>query len=138
MPLRAGLIQINVTDLAEARRFFRDAVGVPLRERFGPDGPFELVLDGGTPVLVYRVERSVPVEYGRDTGVTVVFFTDRIEEAVRRMAARGVTFLPIPWSPDESGIAPCPYGRFIAFRDPSGNVHELLEPKVEGPAASCS
>ena len=125
---KTALIQINVTDLHEARAFYGETLGIGLRERFGPDGPFELELGSGAPVLVYLVSKSVPVEYGEQTGVTLVLETDDIEGTVATWRERGVEFLPIPWSKEESGIAPCPYGRFIAFRDPFGNAHEVLEP----------
>lgn len=129
MTLRTGLIQINVTDLQAARSFYGETLGIELHERFGGDGPFELELGDGPPVLVYQVERRVEVDYGNQTGLTLVLFTDDIEEKVAAWRARGVEFIPIAWSEDESGIAGCPYGRFIAFRDPFGNVHELLEPQ---------
>lgn len=128
MTLRTGLIQINVTDLGAARRFYGETLGIGLRERFGPEGPFELELGDGPPVLVYQVERRADVDYGNQTGVTLVIQTDDVEGTAARWREGGVDLIPIPWSEDESGIAPCPYGRFIAFRDPFGNVHELLEP----------
>ena len=128
MALRTGMIQLNVTDLAEARAFYGEALGIPLDEDFGPEAPFELDLGAGPTVLVYQVARSVPVDYGEQTGVTLVLYTDDLDGTVARWRERGVEFIPIEWSEDESGIAGCPYGRFIAFRDPFGNVLELLQP----------
>ncbi len=128
MALRTGLIQINVTDLQEARAFYGERLGIPLRDRFGPDGPFELELGEGPPVLVYQVPVAVPVDYGNQTGVTLVLYTDDLEGTVATWRERGVELIPIEWSEEDSGIAPCPYGRFIAFRDPFGNALELLEP----------
>ena len=126
--LRTGLIQLNVTDLHAARTFYGETLGIGLRERFGPDGPFELDLGDGPPVLVYQVPKAVPVEYGEQTGVTLVLTTDDIEQTVATWRERGVDLIRIAWSEEESGIAGCPYGRFIAFRDPFGNALELLEP----------
>jgi catechol 2,3-dioxygenase-like lactoylglutathione lyase family enzyme len=128
MTFGLGIVQVNVTDLAEARRFYGTVLGLPLREPFGPDGPFELELGPGPVVLVYRVSKSAPPGYPEQTGVTVAFRTADIVATVTAWRARGVEFVPIAWSPDRSGIANCPYGRFIAFRDPFGNVHELIEP----------
>ena len=128
MALRIGIVQINVTDLKAARIFYGDTLGIPLIEKFGPDTPFELDLGAGPTVLVYGVERSVPVDYGKQTGVTLVLYTDDIESTVGGWRAAGVEFISIEWSEDETGIAGCPFGRFIAFKDPFGNVHELLEP----------
>lgn len=128
MPFGIAIVQINVTDLQEARRFYGEVLGLPTREPFGADGPFELALGDGPTVLVYQVARSVPVDYGEETGVTLVIRTDDVDGTAARWRASGVELVPVPWSPDDSGIAPCPYGRFIAFRDPFGNVHELLQP----------
>ncbi len=99
-----------------------------MREPFGAQGPFELDLGPGPTVLVYQVAKSVAVAYGEQTGLTLVIYTDDIEDTVAAWRAQGVEMIPIAWSEDESGIAPCPYGRFIAFRDPFGNAHELLQP----------
>jgi len=129
------MIQVNVTDLAEARRFYRDVLGVPLREPFGAEGPFELDLGVPVTVLVYAVPRRVPVDYPEQTGLTLVLHTDDLERTVSRWRDAGVDFVPIAWSQDASGIARCPYGRFIAFRDPFGNVHELLQPDGDAGAA---
>jgi lactoylglutathione lyase len=128
MGMHAGMLQINVTDLAEARRFYRDVLGISVREPFGADGPFELELGPGPTYFVYQVSKSVPVEYGEQTGLTLVLYTDDLEGSVLRWRESGVEFIPIAWSDDASGIAACPYGRFIAFRDPFGNVFELLQP----------
>jgi catechol 2,3-dioxygenase-like lactoylglutathione lyase family enzyme len=130
MAFRTGIVQINVTDLGSARAFYGESLGIPLIEKFGPDAPFELDLGPGPTVLVYQVERSVPVDYGHQTGVTLVIYTDDIAETVGAWRAAGVEFIPIEWSEDETGIAGCPFGRFIAFKDPFGNVHELLEPRA--------
>jgi len=128
MAFTTGMLQINVTDLHAAREFYRDTLGFRVREPFGPDGPFELDLGPGPTVLVYQVAKAVPVEYGEQTGLTLVIHTDDLDGTVAAWRAKGVDLLSIPWSQEESGIAPCPYGRFIAFRDPFGNVHELLQP----------
>lgn len=128
MAFHAGMLQINVTDLHEARRFYRDTLGLPVREPFGADGPFELDLGPGPTVFVYQVAKSIPVEYGEQTGLTLVIYTDDLDGNVADWRAKGVELIPIAWSEDESGIAACPYGRFIAFRDPFGNAHELLQP----------
>lgn len=131
MTLGFGIAQmnINVTDLTRAKAFYADTLGFKARERFGPDAPFELVFASGPVVMVYRVERVVPFDYPKQTGTVLVFSTDDIQRTVRDWKAKGVSFIRIAWSKDESGIAETPLGPFIAFRDPFGNVHELLQPR---------
>jgi hypothetical protein len=132
MALRVGITQINVTDLAVAWSFYVETLGIPGRWSLGPGKPFELDLGPGPQVLVYRVTRISPRTYPDDTGVTLVFYTDDILRTVTDWRAAGVEFIPIDWATDPSGIAPTPFGPFIAFRDPFANVHELLQP-VAGP-----
>ena len=40
---------------------------------------------------------------------------------------KGIEFIPVPWSEDDTGIGSCPFGSFIAFKDPDGNTHEILQ-----------
>lgn len=130
--LRVGIVQINVSDLDEAWRFYVETLGIPGRRTLGPGRPFELELGAAAPgrpaVLVYPVTRRVERAYPEETGVTLVLHTDDIRATVAEWRARGVSFIRIAWSRDETGIADTPFGPFIAFRDPFGNVHELLQP----------
>lgn len=131
MGIRLGIAQINVMDLAQAKEFYANRLGFTCREVFGPGAPFLIEIEGGPRVLVYRATKQAPNDYPAQTGTTLVFHTDDIGATVERWRSSGVEFIPIAWSRDDSGIADCPFGRFIAFRDPSGNIHELLEPYPE-------
>jgi predicted enzyme related to lactoylglutathione lyase len=125
--MKIGLLQINVTCLQKAKEFFVGVLGITHRESLGPEAPFELVLEGEPKVLVYLVDQPVVSEY-ENQGTTIVFYTDDLDGTMMRWKEKGVEFLRIPWSEEESGAAGCPFGRFIAFKDPFGNVFELLQP----------
>jgi hypothetical protein len=138
MPLRIGVVEIDVVDLDAAWQFFVETLEIPGRS-IGHEGevgawgvgrgkPFELDLGEGHRVLVYRGSVPTPNVYPNGTGVKLAFFTDDIVGTIAAWRAKGVEFIPIEWSPDASGIASSPFGPFIAFRDPFGNVHELLQP----------
>lgn len=128
--LQVGIVQINVTDLDAAWRFYVDTLGIGGRWALGPGKPFELDLGpGGPTVLIYPARTVSRLDYPSGTGVTLVLFTDDIRATVAEWKAKGVTFIRIAWAKDESGIADTPFGPFIAFRDPFGNVHELLQPR---------
>jgi hypothetical protein len=130
MTIGVGIVQINVTDLDIAWTFYVDTLGIPGRRRLGVNKPFEL--DIGPPtVLVYPVSQIVPRPYPDSTGVTLVFHTNDIVNTVSSWRTKGVHFIPIAWAPDPSGIAPTPFGPFIAFQDPFMNVHELLQPVLD-------
>ena len=124
---RLGIVQINVTDRAKALHFYRDALGLEVKEPHGSNGPFEVEVPGAPTILVYSADRLAESAYETQR-ITLTFYTDRLEETIRTWNGRGVEFAPISWSKEQSGIADCPYGRFIAFKDPFGNVFELLQP----------
>jgi len=127
MAIHLGIVQINVTDPAVAWKFYVDTLGLSGRWLAGRRA-FELAIPAGPMVLVYPATRATPNGYPDGTGVVLVLYTDDLDSAVKQWRARDVEFIPIGWAEDESGIGRSPYGRFIAFRDPSGNVLELLEP----------
>lgn len=127
-----GLIQINVLDMSEARRFYIETLGfTELQLPMSVGSATALRNPYGPPILLYPVPHRMPSEYPLGTGATIVFHVDGIDRIRGEWSAKGVEFIRIAWSEEESGIAPCPFGRFIAFRDPSGNVHEILEPWPE-------
>ncbi len=117
-----------MTDLALAWEFYVETLGIPGRRALGPGKPFELVIDPQLRVLVYLVSRLRQRDYPAETGVTLVFHTPDISRTMQEWQAAGVTFIPIAWSTTSTGVAETPFGPFIAFRDPFGNVHELLQP----------
>lgn len=127
--MTVGLLQINVTDARKAREFYIDTLGFPVKPGTEDFGITVIDNEGGAPILLYPVERAVPVDYPNQTGSTIVFYVNDVEKTVEEWRERGVEFISIAWSEEESGIAPCPFGRFIAFRDPFGNVHEILQPE---------
>jgi catechol 2,3-dioxygenase-like lactoylglutathione lyase family enzyme/uncharacterized integral membrane protein len=146
MTLRIGVAEIDVTDLETAWEFYVETLGIrgrsishdgPVTE-FGEWGtgrgqPFELDLGVGHVVLVYRASVLAESAYPYGTGVKLVFYTDDISNTVAAWRAKGVEFIPIAWSSDPSGVADSPFGPFIAFRDPFGTIHELLQPTSPGP-----
>jgi len=140
MNYKLGLVQINVTDRKRAEEFyvntldFKKIIRDPLTgvESGGDSDSGPIFLDngcGGT-ILLYplNITKYIPFDYPDQTGVVLVIYVDDIDETYRDWRAKGVEFIKIDWSEEESGIANCPFGRFIAVRDPFGNVFEILEP----------
>ena len=119
---RVSMVQVNVTDLEKAKRFYCDLLG------FGLEAEHErgLVLqhDGPTFVL-HRVERPGLPDYPNAGRTLLVLHSDDLDDDVRRLRAAGVVFLqPQP--------VQSPAGRTIGFLDPFGNVHELVQPRAAG------
>jgi catechol 2,3-dioxygenase-like lactoylglutathione lyase family enzyme len=111
----------SVDDLAAARAFYGETLGLPLSE---PTGQLRLVLGGGGSVLVYDKPNHVPATF------TVLNFpvTD-IEQVVAELTRRGVVFEHYPgMEQDAQGIERSGRGPLIAwFKDPAGNILSVLQ-----------
>jgi catechol 2,3-dioxygenase-like lactoylglutathione lyase family enzyme len=127
--LGIGIVQINVTDLNRAWQFYVETLGLNGKQIFGRGKAFQLEPDRNGPIiLVYPVAKMSQRDYPNETGLTLVFYVDDLQLTVAEWRQKGVSFIPISWARDKSGIAESPFGLFIAFQDPFGNVHELLQP----------
>lgn len=128
MPVRLGYVQIGVTDLQASRRFYVDVLGCEPDEAASAHGVPVLRVPGGATLLLYPVEERAPSAYPDGTGPVLIFVVDDLDAVHARWSAAGVRFRRIAWSEEATGIAACPFGRFVAFEDPDGTVHEVLQP----------
>ena len=111
-----------VKDIAAAKAFYTDALGLDAREE---NGMLTLRFAGGRPILVYPKPDHTPATY------TILNFpVDDVEAAVEELTAKGVVFEHYEGTPAETD----PKGVFrgggplIAwFTDPSGNVMSVIE-----------
>jgi catechol 2,3-dioxygenase-like lactoylglutathione lyase family enzyme len=111
-----------VKDVAAARSFYRDALGLQVTEE---NGMLTLRLAGDRPVIVYPKPDHVPATY------TILNFpVDDIEAAVAELTARGVEFEHYEGTQtetDEKGIFRGGGPLIAWFTDPSGNVMSVIE-----------
>src|SRR6478736_4102123 len=115
-----------VPDIAAARAFYGDTLGLRTAER---DGLLFLTLGGGETVLVYPKPDHEPAAF------TILNFpVDHLEGAVDELAGRGVRFERYEgFNQDERGISRDPGGPPIAwFRDPAGNILSVLQDGTVG------
>ena len=114
---------VAVTDLEQARAFYRERLGLRLLD----ETPFALRFGagGGTQVSVRRGQPS--------PGQTAAHFevTD-LEEAIRVLASRGVAFQEYDAPRTVNFIAQIGPARAAWFTDPDGNVFGLREGPVPG------
>lgn len=111
-------VSIYVDDLDAATEFYTRQLGFNVRSR---PVPFIVELDHERVSLVLcRAEVRTNQAYPSGSGVAIGLAWDDIEATAKRMKADGVEVLIS--TPEEF-----PGGRFIAVRDPAGNVVELLE-----------
>ena len=118
--LRFGKLLVFVTSLDEAKRFYGDVLGLSLASEANdmllfrqPD--FELA------IFSCR-QAAAPDRHSEVAGSTFVFSVPSVEQAMRDLQSKGVQFL-------HSEPADGPLGRYAAFADPFGNVHEISEPR---------
>jgi len=109
-----------VDDLAEAKAFYGETLGLAIKELdVGADEPLlELALPD-RPILIYPKPDLVPANY------TILNFPVwDVEAAVDGLAARGVEFERYPgFDQDEKGIdRNGPAGGIAWFTDPAGNI----------------
>lgn len=111
-----------VTDVDEAKRFYKERLGLTLLEetpagcRFGAGKGSQLTVRGGQPAA---------------GGQTVLHFeVDDIEAVVRDLTSRGVTFEEYETPKTVNFIAQFGPARGAWFKDPAGNVLGLREGPV--------
>jgi glyoxylase I family protein len=111
---------IFVPDLEVAKRFYCETLGFPLKEE---DAHRLAFVHEGCDFIAFKCASAATVEnYSQVSRSVFVFEVASIDEALRDLRAKGVSFLH-----DEP--AENDFSRYAAFQDPFGNVHEIYEPK---------
>lgn len=111
---------IFVSDMAEAKRFYRDVLGFSVKleavnrlEFFHP----------GCDFVAFKGEKNSVIEdYGNIARSVFVFEVDSVKQTMVELRRRGVNFLHEEPAENE-------FSRYAAFSDPFGNVHEIFERK---------
>ena len=110
-----------VTDMARARRFYEDTLGLCLTRREVRE--FEWVeydLDGGTFALTDLTEGGAP---SADAGGSIAFEVQNVDETVEQLRAKGVRVKLEPLS--------TPVCRLAVILDSEGNaltLHQVTQP----------
>ncbi|GAA0405027.1 glyoxalase [Acrocarpospora corrugata] len=109
----------SVDDIAEARKFYGETLGLNVSER---NGLLFLHLAGDRDTLVYpKGDQHAPATY-----TTLNFPVPDIEAAVEELVARGITFERYE-GVDDKGVFR-QGGPLIAwFKDPAGNILSVLQ-----------
>jgi catechol 2,3-dioxygenase-like lactoylglutathione lyase family enzyme len=110
-----------VDDLAAARRFYEQTLGLRCSEE---NGLLRLHVGDGQDVIVYPKPDFIPATY-----TVLTFEVDDIDSAVDALGAAGVRFERYAeFHQDERGIARGGSGPHIAwFMDPAGNILAVLQ-----------
>jgi catechol 2,3-dioxygenase-like lactoylglutathione lyase family enzyme len=110
----------SVDDLAAAKAFYGDTLGLRVSER---NGLLTLHLAGDRDTLVYPKSNHVPATY------TILNFpVDDIDRAVDQLTERGVTFERYEgMGQDDKGINRAGGPLIAWFTDPAGNILSVLQ-----------
>lgn len=107
---------IYVSDLTHALDFYTQALGYEVKARYG--SCIAQLQSQGATLVIQEIERGQACP---DRPCTVLAFkTDDIAESMAQVVAAGGILL-------NDKPQPCPVGVFIAFKDPAGVLHELLQ-----------
>lgn len=110
-------ISIYAHDLDKAADFYSTVLGLKVKHKM----PYIVVLDhDGVDLVLCQAEKPTQSSYPAGSAVVLGFPTANLAESIKSMKAKGVGL--VHDAPQEF-----PQGQYVAFRDPSGNVHELLE-----------
>lgn len=112
-----------VDDVAEARKFYGETLGMKVSEADEPMSMLVLHIAGDRDVLVYHKPDHVPASF------TVLNFpVEDIDEAVDELVERGVRFERYDGSEqDEKGIQRGGGSLIAWFEDPAGNVLSVIQ-----------
>ena len=111
---------IFVSDMTEAKRFYRDVLGFPVKSE--TDNRLEFVHEG-CDFIAFRCEKDAVIEdYSNVARSVFVFEVDSIEKTLFDLRGRGVNFLHDEPAENE-------FSRYAAFSDSFGNIHEIFERK---------
>ena len=107
-----------VDNLQVAENFYIDVLGLELLEK----NPDCLKLKAGDhQVIIFQGNlTSVNYQHGYNANSTLLLTVEKLDEKIILLKSKGVVF--IHQTPNQNK-----WGRYAAFKDPSGIVHELFE-----------
>ena len=111
---------IAVRDKAEAIAFYRDVLGFTLVDANQPGATF--ACGRGTFLEIYPTELA-----GTAKNTVAGFQVPDLEEAIRELRSRGVSFEEYEAPKTVDGIAQLGPNRGAWFKDPDGNTFALVE-----------
>lgn len=119
--LEIAMNQINVTDLDKAIKWYTEKLGFEVsKDHYYPPQAVDLVQKGSIRLLLYKVEKSVNIDYPNVNQSVIIFKTEDLKKTMKKMKEKDIELV----YPDAIEF---PAGLFNAFKDPFGNVHEIIQ-----------
>jgi len=107
-----------VQNLHVSKDFYLNVLGLELIEEH--DNCIKLKVGEHTVIMFQGTMETVDYEHGYNSNSTLVFTVQDLNKKITELKAQGVVF--VHSSPNENR-----WGRYSAFKDPSGIVHEIME-----------
>src|SRR5262245_24399416 len=120
--LSVYIVQLNVVGLPAGIDWYTNVLGfrVSRENNFLHHGTtVQLEHDQGFQLNLHNAKNPAQISYPDDVQTMVVWQTEDLAGTMEHMRAKGVEFI----SSEPQTIK---VGTFVAFRDPFGNVHELI------------
>jgi catechol 2,3-dioxygenase-like lactoylglutathione lyase family enzyme len=116
MDIRIAVVSLWAEDVPAAAHFYRDVIGLPLLPHFESDRPhFDL---GGTILTIICGRPALPP--GSELRFPVVAFSiPDLDAGMEKLRTHAVN---LPWGVESNASS-----RWVLFRDPQGNLIELVE-----------
>jgi predicted enzyme related to lactoylglutathione lyase len=115
---RLVFVALRVRDLEASARFYREALGIPLREAGGSGEEMHREYSWSEDAYLHFALFSA-TRGGETRGVELSFFVDDLDAAHARAVAAGAEV--------ESPPQKQPWGRTAGYRDPDGNLVGLTQ-----------
>lgn len=118
MRIRAASTMLVVEDLQLSKQFYVEVLGLELQAEYDNRMYFNI---GGHPVVMFQGDgKAIASKHAYDANSTLVFTVDNLDESIAHLRNNGVVFVhEAPFNQV--------WGRYAAFKDPSGIVHEVYE-----------
>jgi len=123
--LNVYIIQLNVVDLNKGIDWYTNVLGfeVSKENNFEHHGTtVQLEHDKGFRLILHNSKNPTTINYPDEVQTMIVWETNDLTSTISELQSKGVEF--IFTEPRKINV-----GKFVAFRDPFGNVYELIELK---------
>lgn len=112
----ATLLVVN--DLKISKNFYENRLGLEIYEELETAIKFKL---GDHIILMFEGgHHAIEYAHGVNANSTLIFNVQNLDAEIEKLKLQGVEF--VHTTPNENK-----WGRYSAFKDPSGIVHELME-----------
>jgi predicted enzyme related to lactoylglutathione lyase len=107
-----------VHNLSDSKIFYMDVLGLELIEEHSDCLKLKI---GEHRVFMFQgTENSVKYKHGYNSNSTLVFTVHDLDEKIIELKSKGIIF--VHDTPNQNI-----WGRYAAFKDPSGIIHEVME-----------